>query len=331
MPFKDISGHERQTELLQNAVLSESVSHAYLFYGPEGVGKKLVARTLAQALNCERKDGDSCGNCRSCRNIQKENHPDILFLQPDEGCIRIEEIRAIQKTLGLRAYEGRWKVAIVDGCEEMSVAAANAFLKTLEDPPDRTTIILICPNYQSLLPTIFSRCQRIGFNPLHDQQIQDILLAKKEIKPAEVETIVYLADGSPGLALSMDLHSAAELREEAFDLIFKNNERNIVELFTLGKKTSGLKERLKELLGRLLVLVRDIEVMRTTGNVSFIKNKDMIPKIQEFSKKLKPNASQMIFEAVSETLASLRQQANPQLAMDSLLMKINEHSVKYYD
>lgn len=322
MSFKDIFGHERQTGLLQRAILSGSVSHAYLFHGPEGVGKKLAAYTLAQALNCDAGGGDSCGQCRSCRNIQKGTHPDVLFLQPEEDYIRIEEIRAVQKMLGYRAFEGRWKVAIMEGCEEMSIGAANAFLKTLEEPPDRTTIILICSNPLSLLPTIFSRCQRIRFSPLQDQQIQDILIKEKGVVPEAARAIAALADGSLGRALSMDLQETMQLRNEAFDLILGSQERDVVDLFALSKKVSAMKDDLKGLLGRMLTLARDLAVMKITGDGALIKNKDLLPKIEELAIKLNHETFQGIFENINNTLASLQRHANPQLAMDHLLIKI---------
>ncbi len=322
MPFSDILGHERQVSLLRNAILSQSVSHAYLFYGQAGVGKKLVADTFAQALNCEAEDGDSCGQCRSCRNIQKGNHPDVVFLQPEEGYIRIEEIRAVQNALAYKAFEGGWKVAIVDGCGEMSVGAANAFLKTLEEPPGNTTIILICPNHLSLLPTILSRCQTIRFSPLQDAEIQDILLRERELDLETADSLAALADGSPGLALSMDLDTARETRNEAFDLIFNNDAQDVVDLFSLSKKTSGFKETLPELLGRMMVIARDVAVWHATENKAYIKNKDALPRIADIAKRLTPAASLKVFDAISETLASLKWHANPQLAMDHLLIQI---------
>lgn len=322
MPFQDVVGHGTQIGLLRNAILSESVSHAYLFYGPAGIGKKKVSEIFAQALNCEKKDGDACGQCRSCRNIQSGNHPDVLYLQPEEDYIRIEEIRKVQKNLGYKAFEGRWKIAILDGCEEMSVGASNAFLKTLEEPPARTSIILICANYLSLLPTIFSRCQRIRFKPLHDNQIKDILLTEKGVEPEKACAVAALSGGSLGAALSMDYQETIDLRNEAFDLVSKTHGGDMVNLFAQGKKISGLKEDLKELLDRMLVLVRDLAVVQTSGRTEFVKNKDISPQIKEFSGKINPDATQEMFEAIQETRVSLQRHANPQLAMDNLLIKI---------
>lgn len=322
MSFTNVLGHERQTELLQKAVLSGNVSHAYLFHGPEGVGKKLAAYTLAQALNCERKDGDACGQCRSCLNIQKGAHPDVLFLQPEEGYIRIEEIRAVQKMLGYRAFEGGWKIAIMEGCDEMSIGAANSFLKTLEEPPDRTTIILICSNYHSLLPTIFSRCQRIRFNPLHGSLIQDILIKTKGMAPETACAVACLADGSLGRAFSMDLHEAMKSRNDAFDLISGSEGRDVVDLFALGRKISGMKEELNGLLCWMLTLARDLAVVKITEERDLIKNKDLLQKIESLAKRLSHDALQRMFESINGAIVSLQRHANPQLAMDHLLISL---------
>jgi len=326
MPFQDVFGHERQIGLLRKALDTGNISHAYLFYGPEGVGKRRVALNFAQALNCEHKTDDACGHCRSCRNIERGNHPDFLVLQPDEGLIRIEEIRNIQRVLGYKAYENGWKIALVDGCEDMLDPAANCFLKTLEEPPDRTVIILICSNYLSLLPTINSRCRKIRFSPLQAYQIQDILIREKGYNSEMAGVLSVLADGSIGKALSMDYETVVELRSLALDLLREGRQKKIADLFALSRKFDKKKREARELLYRMRGLIRDIVVFAVTGDENFIKNRDIADSIANISEKRGPEACQRIFALISETLNSLQRNANIPLALDNLFIQLRELS-----
>jgi DNA polymerase-3 subunit delta' len=165
--FSDHTAQRAVAALLQRGLQRGRLAHAYLFAGPRGCGKEAMARTLAQAVNCPLAEADACGTCDSCRRIVENVHPDVYWLRPESKsrAIKIEQVRDFMHSVNLRSHMGGVKVGIVVDAECLNEAAANAFLKTLEEPPARTVILLLSAEPQRLLPTILSRCLRISFGP----------------------------------------------------------------------------------------------------------------------------------------------------------------------
>ena len=163
MSFKDLTGQREVADRLARSLRQGRLAHAYLLVGPRGSGKEAVARTLAQALNCERLEHDACGQCPSCQLIAKDKHPDIHWVKPESKSrrIRVEQIRDFESVVRLRPNQARLKVGILLDADCLIEAAANAFLKTLEEPPPRTILLLLTAEPQRLLPTILSRCLRL--------------------------------------------------------------------------------------------------------------------------------------------------------------------------
>lgn len=229
--FENIVGHEFQKDILLRASRKRTVSHAYLFSGPDGVGKRLLAVEFAKLLNCvgaEAESGVRC-ECSACRKIDKGIHPDVITVQfAGVKNIKVNQIREeVEEKLFLKPFEGRSKVVIVDDSERMSNSAQNAFLKTLEEPPSDSVIILITSHPNSLLPTIRSRCQSLVFNPLSEKFIVDVLGKRDDLSPEEALLCSKLSGGSLGRALSLDIE-VVEWRKEL-----------IVRLSTLNKYSAS--------------------------------------------------------------------------------------------
>ncbi|MBI2413948.1 MAG: DNA polymerase III subunit delta' [Deltaproteobacteria bacterium] len=211
MPFKDILGHEKELRIISEALRSGRLAHSYLFAGPEGIGKRKTAFELARALNCASASNDACGECTSCLRAASGTHTNIVEVVPtvkdkDElvpdpsGVIRIEQIRDVLSLLRYRAEGGR-KVVIVDGAERLMPQAANAFLKTLEEPPAGSLIILVSARPADLLPTIISRCQRIAFRPLPEDALIGAIVEKTGVSREEAATAARMTGRSLSLAL----------------------------------------------------------------------------------------------------------------------------------
>ena len=176
MGFADLIGHAKPLESIRAALANGRLHHAYLFVGPEGVGKHTIARALAQAVHCSELTGDYCGRCVNCASIIDGNHPDVRSVQPLPGKkeISIQQVRELERELRFRSFTGKRKIAIVDPADLMNVAAQNALLKTLEEPPDHSLIVLITPNGGGLLPTLRSRCLRLAFAPLARAEVAEV-------------------------------------------------------------------------------------------------------------------------------------------------------------
>ncbi len=172
-----ILGQDRACERLVRAIAADKLAHAYLFDGPPGVGKRSTAMALAAALNCEREPGAASCTCGPCEKIAAGLHPDVVRLGPEGagGFIKIEQIRDLLATLGFAPHEGRARLVLIEDADKLNPAAANAFLKTLEEPPARTHIVLTSTSPDRLLDTIRSRCQRVRFAPLPTEAVAAIL------------------------------------------------------------------------------------------------------------------------------------------------------------
>ena len=232
MLFDSILGQDLPKQILSRALKTGSIAHAYLFYGLESIGKRLTALEFAKALNCRQSGPQSaCGECNSCSKISRGLHPDIFSVEPvkstptaRESLIKIDPIRELQRKLSYLPYESRTKVAIIDGAESMNLQASNTFLKTLEEPPGQTIIILIASNPNQLLPTIISRCQALKFHPLTTNEVKEILLKKLQADPElfpqeELQSRASRSMGQVSSALDEEYLQLSQYRGELLGLI----------------------------------------------------------------------------------------------------------------
>src|SRR5688572_6352736 len=178
--FADVRGHERPVAYLRRGAAANRLAHAFVFTGPSGIGKRMVARALALGLHCEQAPFDACGDCNACHTITAGTHPDVRVVDgPAEGKrdISIEQVRELQRELGFRSLSGHPKVGIVDEAQQLTQQAQNALLKTLEEPNGASALVLVTTQASALLPTILSRCQRLSFAPLPTADVVAILEA----------------------------------------------------------------------------------------------------------------------------------------------------------
>ena len=174
--FKDVVGHNNIIEYIENAVTSGNISHAYILNGEKGSGKKLLAKLFAMSLQCENRedDGDACGECRSCKQAQNNNHPDIIRVTHEKpSTISVDDIREqVNNDIVIKPYQGPYKIYLIPEADKMSVQAQNALLKTIEEPPEYAVIILMTRNAEVLLPTIRSRCVMLKLRNIRDRLVR---------------------------------------------------------------------------------------------------------------------------------------------------------------
>jgi len=338
--FSTILGQEGAIRLIRKALSRHRVPHAYLFTGPEGVGKKLTALTLAKALNCLEASGDACDACKSCNKIDSGNHPDVGVIEADGQFIKIGQVRELQKQVSYKPFEGRRKVFILNDAEKLNLEAANALLKTLEEPPPETLFILVTSNPEALLPTILSRCQPIRFSTLGRDRLRQFILEKKPTALPKVHLLVALSEGRPGRALSIDEDKISTLREqvvELMDLLLSNDQKypggsltpsRMRVLFQKIEEFARDRDATEELLDFLLLFYRDLLILSEQGSPHSLTNQDMIPRLGGYLGRVASPQILKICQDIYQTKANLQHNANLQLALEGMFLKIVERSVQ---
>ena len=322
MSFSEIIGQARPVTILQSSLRSGDISHAYLFYGPEGIGKRITALKFGKALNCLSLTDDFCGECLHCRKFDNGNFPDFLMVGAKDGSIKIETIRELQKKVNFRPYEGKFKVVLIDGAEEMTLGAANSFLKTLEEPPGATVFILVCHNFNLMIPTIISRCQKIQFNLIPVEAIKNILVNKNQTAPKDAHLMATYSRGSLGKALEMDISGIMKARDEMLNSIESISFDEIDLVLKKNKSWSGDKENLEIRLAAILSITRDLVVLKAAKKEGLIANLDVMDKLISLIEASNLNQLIFLFYAVEETMRQLKRNINAQLLLDLLMIKM---------
>ncbi|MGD2127237.1 MAG: DNA polymerase III subunit delta', partial [Desulfobacteraceae bacterium] len=234
IPFSQIIGQEKAISFLKRVIAQEKIPHAYLFAGIPGIGKTTTAIALTRAMNCqEPARGEGCGRCQPCRQINSGNFPDVEFIRPDGQNIKIEQIRNLDRTLAFKPLSGRYRVSIIRQAEAMTQEAANAFLKTLEEPPPGNILILNVTEPLDLLPTIVSRCQKVAFRPIPARLIKAWLKDRKGLVEDEASILAKISDGSLGRAIEMWESNFLAKRHESLVALTKSLRLSPEEVFEM--------------------------------------------------------------------------------------------------
>ena len=320
MTFDSIIGHERQKEILRQALHNQRIAHAYLFEGPEGVGKRLVALALARSLLCQ--TGIGCGDCAPCRKVDHNNHPDIHFLDAEGSTIKIDQVRILQKELSLRPFEGRYKICLIDGAEHFNPAAGNALLKTLEEPQPNTLLILLSSKPDSLLSTIRSRCQKLPFQRLPKQRLAEILSQRLDLNETEAAILAALSDGSFKKALGQNRELYLERRRDLIRDIVALSSGSIIPTFKLADQLASDKEQLTDILEIYQAFYRDLLLLKHGRPETDLVNLDLK---ETLSRQVNKETTQGLLQKLKALEAGryyLKRNVNLQLAMEITLMRM---------
>ncbi len=328
MSFSQIVGHQKQVEIVRQALNHGRLHHAYLFLGMEGVGKKTIALGLAKAIHCSAATGDFCGECADCARIQDGNHPDVRIIEPLAGKkeISIQQIRELEKELNFRSFSGKKKIAILNPATLMNLSAQNALLKTLEEPPRDSLLILIAANGGALLPTLRSRCLRISFGPLARDLISGFLVSRKGLEAETAEFLAAMSLGSLGAVVSIDTQELLERRREWVRLISGLRAGDYRAATDAAEVVAGSKDDSLRFLEWLESWVRDLLAYSVTRNPQDIVNIDMLPQIQRQSA---TTDFERLFSRTAEVKAAIggiQRNLNRRMVIEDLLLNAVEAS-----
>jgi len=320
MTFEQILGHQRQKDILRRALASGRLAHAYLFEGPEGVGKRLVALGVARAVFCIH--GNGCGDCPQCRKVDHHNHPDLHLLDEEGTGIKIDQIRKLQRDLALKPLEAKKKICLIDGAERLNPAAGNALLKTLEEPPGDALIILLSAHPERLLTTIRSRCQRLPFRRLQREMLSSVLQQQLGIEETECHILAALAEGSFKKALGKDRSLYLEQRRELLRELTALSGNAVLPRFAFAEKLAGEKEHLQEILEIFEAFFRDLLLHKHGRPDSEWVNLDLREKIERVARQENEESLLNKLEVLAKTRRLLERNVNRQLAIEVLLQHL---------
>ncbi len=320
MTFAQIHGHEHQKDILRRALAGNRLAHAYLFEGPAGIGKRLMALALVRAIFCQ--EGTGCGGCNSCRKVDHNNHPDLLMIEAEGASIRIEQIRALQKELAYRPLEAPRKVCLIDGAEKLGASAGNALLKTLEEPSSQALLILLTPLPENLLTTIRSRCQRLPFTRLPRTEIERVLREQLSLDEAQGHILAALSEGSFERALGRDRDLYLERRRDLLKALTALSAGSVSPTFELARSLSEEKDLLPDILEIFQAFYRDLLLLHHGSGEEELVNIDLREKLHRVAAREDTASLLRKLDALAGCRRQLARNVNRQLALEVLLLRL---------
>ena len=326
--FKDIVGHEQIIDHLKTAIEMGKVSHAYILNGPDLSGKMMIAEAFARALLCEKQDPDGCGECRSCRQSDDRNNPDIIYVKHDKpNTISVDDIRTqLNNDIVIKPYSNQYKIYIVDEAEKMNQQAQNALLKTIEEPPAYAVIMLLTTNADSFLQTIRSRCITLNLKSVKNDVIKSYLMTEKKIPDYQADVCAAFAQGVVGKAIKLaSSDDFNELKESALSLIKRLDDIDLYEMGEAIKQISDYKLQVQDYFDLITVWYRDVLYMKATNDVNGLIFKDEVYDIKKQASKHSYHGIETIIEALDKAKLRINANVNFDLVIELLLMTIKEN------
>jgi DNA polymerase III subunit delta' len=317
-----VVGQDAAVALLRRAIDGDCLAHAYAFVGPPGVGRRLTALGLAQAALCPRR---GCGACVPCRRVAIGHHPDCQVLAPTVArdnpralpTLRIEQIRELEHWAALTPLAGPRKVFILDDADRMTLPTAQALLKTLEEPPPRTLLVLIVANLRALPPTVRSRCQIVRFRPLAPE-VAAALLVARGVDPETAPVLARLCRGQVGLALGGDLDDVRGRRASALELL----AMPLPLLVTRLDEATPDRATVADYLETYWLWYRDALCLAGGGGEALLVNIDRRDELRTLASRMPPPALGRALDTIKTAWLALEGNLNPRLALEWTLVAL---------
>lgn len=326
--FKDVIGRKDLVSYIQNTIQNNQVSHAYIFNGERGAGKKMFAQLFAMTLQCEKGTTEPCNECHSCRQALSGNHPDIIRVTHEKpNTISVEDVRVqINNDIMIKPYNGKYKIYIVPDADLMTVQAQNALLKTIEEPPEYAVIILLTENAESLLPTILSRCVVLKIKNVKDTLIKKYLMEQMQIPDYQADICTAFAQGNIGRAIMLATSEHFnEIKEETIQLMKRIKEMELTDLVEAVKRLSGYKIEVSDILDLISVWYRDVLLYKATKDINGVIFSDQMKYIKERANTSSYEGIEIILKGIETAKTRLKANVNFDLVMELLLLTIKEN------
>ena len=326
--FNNIVGQEIIKEHLQNAVRMDKISHAYIIQGELGAGKEFIAKVFAKTIQCERSNYEPCEECRSCKQMDHKNHPDVIWVSHEKpNSIGVEDIRTqVNNDMAIKPYYGPKKIYIINESEKMTMQAQNALLKTLEEPPAYGVIILLTTNADALLPTILSRCVVLHMRPVEDSKIEDYLMNQLHMPDYKAGVCAAFARGNMGKAKALaENEDFDNIKEEAVSLLKYIQDMEISEIIAAIKRISDFKLDVNSYFDIVSVWFRDILLFKATKDINSLIFKEEIPYIRKIAGNSSYEGIENIIEALDKAQNRLNANVNFDLTIELLFLTIKEN------
>lgn len=326
--FEKVIGHEQIIEHFQNAIRLNKISHAYILNGEEGAGKRLLAHLFSMTLQCEKKEASPCEECRSCKQAEGHNQPDIIWVTHEKpGSIGVEDVRGqVVGDMQIKPYSSPYKIYIIDEAEKLTVQAQNALLKTIEEPPAYGIVIFLTTNAESFLPTILSRCVVLDLKPAANEVIMRYLMEQVRVPDYKAKVCVAFAQGNVGKAVKLaSSENFDEMKQHAIKLLKNTETMQISELLDYLKDISDYKDNIHDYLDLMLVWFRDVLLFKVTKDANVLVLREEMSAISERAGKSSYEGLEEIITALDKAKARLRANVNFELVMELLLLTIKEN------
>lgn len=323
MSFKDIIGQENIKQRILKGIKENSLAHAYIFTGPKGIGKRLMATNLAQALLCSDANNAPCNSCTACKLTYAGTNPDLTVIEADGSSISVEEIRKIQSSSNIRPLYSNNKVYIIVDGDKMTVQAQNSLLKTFEEPPEYCKIIITTSNVEKLLETIRSRAIKMSFIKYTQNEIEEILLKNSVLTNNNMDFIYAYSEGIPGKAIELcTSETFLDLKNTTLEYVNNLKKDKINGLFKFSEYLIQNKDSIDTILDLLIIFYRDLFISKKNLNNSYLINSDKKGMILEYSQKLSCDNIINSIEVIESARKQIKQNANLELVLDVMLMEL---------
>lgn len=318
MSFEQIIGQDITLKILRNSLKEKRRGLTYLFYGPPGTGKSFTARQFAKATNCLTRSEDSCDTCSSCLRMEKLEYPDLHWLDLEEGSnnVKIEQVRSLRDEINLKPFEGRAKIFIIDNCQNLTTDAANCLLKTVEEPPADSIIILITSDLRSVIPTISSRALKLRFSRLNRDRAAQILKSNADLNDQQVNFLSRYSEGRACVFTNQNKNEFLRQRENILNALFDNLPPEKIEDLFKNKDSAS------DNLHVLISCFRDMLFVKAKAKNDCLINQDKAALISKEADKYTASEVLDILENLNKSFEYLKRNMNLRLVTDNIWLSI---------